>query len=77
MRAKDGNHFMPASLLESQLADQESDPDAMFFGEPPCCSKFGVIQFVLPKLESINAPNMWPASLHKVQQEVLINTQPL
>lgn len=24
---------MPASLLESQLADQESDPDAMYFGE--------------------------------------------
>ena len=24
---------MPASLLDSQLAEQESDPDAMFFGE--------------------------------------------
>ncbi|KAK9867770.1 hypothetical protein WJX84_002911 [Apatococcus fuscideae] len=32
IRSVGGSHFMPASLLESQLADQESDPDAMYFG---------------------------------------------
>ena len=37
VRTTGGAHFMPASLLDSQLADQESDPDAMFFGERWFC----------------------------------------
>lgn len=35
IRSAGGMHYMPPSLLDSQLADQESDPDAMFFGEHP------------------------------------------
>ena len=34
IRSAGGAHYMPASLLDSQLADQESDPDAMYFGKP-------------------------------------------
>ncbi|KAK9835502.1 hypothetical protein WJX74_001773 [Apatococcus lobatus] len=44
IRSAGGNHYMPASLLDSQLADQESDPDAMYFGS---VSKDEIIQRIL------------------------------
>lgn len=37
-RTAEGTHFMPASLLDSQLALMEVDPEAYRYGEALICS---------------------------------------